>query len=231
MWNSFATALLILKPNYLSVLNLSYCGIYWWKTQWITVAGGKHEPVQLAFVLYFSLFGNFKFISLPSQWNWWWSLLFQLKCILKPAGEYVWQPESLLLLGPLNASCPSLVALPQPEVTRVKAYLVRRSQPYVVSMDGFVIMCLSPQHFMELKCLSAAAVKVGVAHCMQTDSSGWLGLFGVGLGTSSQAFVYLPQTSRRNKRTGEVCAKGYTSTSYKNANAASGLLRVFSDVQ
>lgn len=157
--------------------------------------------------------------------------LFQLKCILKPAGEYVWQPESLLLLGPLNATCPSLVALPQPEVTRVKAYLVRRRQPYVVSMDGFVIMCLSPQHFMELKCLSAAAVKVGVAHCLQTDSSGWLGLFGVGLGTSSQAFVYLPQTSCRNKRTGGVCAKGYTSTSYKNANAASGLLRVFSDVQ
>lgn len=106
---------------------VNYCS--WWKTR----------ACVSCFFLYFSLFGNF--ISLPSQWHWWWSLLFQLKYVLKLAGESLWQCESLVLLSPLNATRPSLVSLSHLEVTGVKAYLVRRTQPYVVSMDGFVIMC------------------------------------------------------------------------------------------
>lgn len=109
--------------------------------QWNTVAGRKHQPVCLAFVLYFSLFGNFKFISLPSQWHWWWSLLFQLKCVLKPAEEYVWQRESLVLLGPLIATSPSLVSLSYLEVTPSQGLSGQKKPALVVSMDRFVIMC------------------------------------------------------------------------------------------
>lgn len=57
-------------------------------------------------------------------------------------------------------------------------------------------------------------------------SSSW----DTGLGTSSQrlgAFHW----HNRNKRAGKVCAKGYVSASYKNANAVLGLLRVFGDAQ
>lgn len=81
---------------------------------------------------------------------------------------------------PLNATCPSLGSLSHLEVTGAKVYLVRRTQPYVVGMDGFVTMCP----------LSSA--------------------LGVELGTSWLEFMWC-----RNKRTGGVCAKGFTSTSFK----------------
>lgn len=126
------------------------------------VAGRKHEPMQLAFVLYFSLFGYF--ISLPNQWHWWWSPLFQLKCaFLKTCWRACWQAESLLLSGPPCATCHDLVSLPQREVTWVKASLLGSNQLFVVSMGN-------PQHLTELKCLPGADVKVNVAHCILPET-------------------------------------------------------------
>lgn len=119
------------------------------------MAAGKHKSVCLAFFSYFSLFGNF--ISLPSQWHRWWSLLFQLKCVLKPAGESVWQPHlssCVLWMPPAPAWC----SIP-PGGDRSQ---VRRNQPYVVSTDGFVMMCplSSALHGVKI------SVKVGVAQCI-----------------------------------------------------------------
>lgn len=130
------------------------------------VAGRKHEPMQLSFALYFSLFGCFKVISLLSWWHWWWWPLFQLKTYWRSC----WQAESVLTLGPVCTTCHHLVSLPQQEVTGVKASLVRSNQPYVVSMDGFAITCLGSSALNRTKISHCSWCEICAAHCIPPET-------------------------------------------------------------